>query len=275
MKIVNLIQNTPEWHKYRNTRIGASDLALFACHKGLSKPIFTINLNSSIYNKRNNIQILPTYNMTKGINSEDGLLNKFNARYNTNCMSTVIECNDYIYSSLDGFCPMSGTIVEIKTTSATLDKFDDKMQYYIFQLCHQLYCSELDSIWVSMEFQDGSIKDKQYTLDDMPITKDEWLSLCEEYMSLLNPNEEDEKTIDLLDDYQAVLEHINQLTIIKEQILDKIKSRTNGGVYGDYTVSNTIHTTTQYAAFIKDNKIGVPDKYTKAIEQFRITKKDK
>ena len=254
MKIIALEQNTPAWHEYRNTRIGASDFALFACHKGLSKPIFRIDFYGSIYNKRNNIELKSNIFMERGHVREPILRDYYTSKYNVICEPIVCEFEDdgQIFASLDGYNPFDNAGLEIKTTSAKCIKsnndndipiwyitLEEKMQYYIYQLVHQMYAGDLNYIDVVFEFKDDEIVDKRYYKEDLPISIHEWRELCFEYLLELNGDKDNYDTILLLNQYYNLDREIKELEDNKQNMFNNIKSLNIEGVHGDFIVKLT------------------------------------
>ena len=278
LKILNLRQNTHEWKEYRKSRIGASDFALFACYKGLSYPIFNNNFNQHLYNKKNDVNITNKY-MEYGKNQEDVLLASFNHDHDTICMPTIIQSieSDNIFCSLDGYDPLNKVAIEIKTTSTDSSKYKEKMQYYIFQIAHQLYCSNFSEMHILFEFSDQVMLDK-VSIEELPITREKWLELCNQYLDILNKND-DCNLIETLNIYHEIGIKIKELEIEKNMILSQIKDKmaveaVNGGVFGNYLISTVEKKSYKYSEYIKDNNIVLDDKYLSTSSYLKINKKE-
>jgi putative phage-type endonuclease len=302
MKLIDLQQNTPEWHKYRNTRIGASDFALFACHKGFSEPIFKASLNENIYNKQNNIELADNIYMQRGREEEPILNAYFNELTGGSYTPIVIEHSDNIYSSLDGYDPFFKAIVEYKTTSKSVEHEKDILQYYVWQILHQMYCSDKLTaycvikyfgtvnnpirIYKITHFVDNSISisltnDYKRNINShmffikKNLSKYEWLDMCNEYLSLLNAKDNDVAN-NMLNNYFSLDIQIKQLTEEQKNIKLQIQNLyPEGGVCGNYTITKSVKNSTKYAEFIKDNQLVVDDKYKSDSVSFRITNKFK
>lgn len=287
MKIINLQQNTPEWHTYRNIRIGASDFALFACHKGLSNKIFNASLSENIYNKINNLQIQDNIYIQRGREYEPILNEYFNNHTDGLFIPIIVEYSDNIYSSLDGYDAFSNEVVEYKTTSKSIDDELDILQYYVWQLKHQMKCADKKNCYLLIKYfnddmiiiynvkiEDDKINiynnDLILSIDD--ITDEKWLSLCNEYLDILNNNKIDKVIFDEYDEINNKIEELEQRKkIIKELI---IKNYPEGGVCHNYTVSKVKTERYSYKDFIDDNNLVIDDKYKNISLSYRINKKD-
>lgn len=179
MKITNLIQNSDMWYEYRKTHIGASDICVFAGHLGLSKPLFKGSIKKHFQDKANGAISNNPY-MLKGKEREGYILENYNNNYNKLCMPTCIEYSDNISCSLDGYDAIRHEAIEIKWTSHQSIQFNSKLQYYIYQLMHQMYCTDLEKIDLVVEFADRTIVHTVY-LENLPCDKEEWLMLCNNY----------------------------------------------------------------------------------------------
>jgi len=271
MQIIDLEQGSPEWLIYRATRIGASDFALFACHKGLSDKIFNIDFNKHIYNKKNNINITNKY-MERGKEREPILLADYNRIHNCNCNPVVIQSykNENIFCSLDGIDFLTFDAVEIKTTASSVVEYRKKRQYYIYQIAHQMYVTELNRIDIYIECSDNVIH--EFILkEELPISFDYWYSLCLEYLNILNKKDDDYINTLLLK-YEKLDEEIKLLQQEKDDITDILKANSVNGVYGDFIVSNVSRSSYKYAQYIKDNNIELDDKYLTSSNYLTIKK---
>lgn len=312
MKLINLEQGTKEWHKYRSTRIGASDFALFACHKGLSEPIFNASLNENIYNKQNNIELADNIYMQRGREKEPILLAEFNNLTGLCCLPAIGQYEhkdgyEYvvnIFSSFDGYDPFSNTIVEIKTTSKTIEDEEKILQYYSWQLIHQMHCAEIDECYLYIEYFGSNIKrlykvknkskfnithtvtvgsknievvayERFFVQDSHEDKLFFWRNLCFEYLKILNSNGI-ETILPLLNSYNQLSEEIKQLTEEKDNIREQIESLCpNGGVYDNYIITKISKGSISYKQFVEDNKLIIGDNYKKESISYRITKKTK
>jgi len=274
MKLIELEQNTPQWHEYRKSRIGASDFALFACHKGLSKPIFTIDFYGHIYNKRNDIHLKDNIYMQHGRDREPFLREYYTNKYNVVCEAVVGEHDHHrgIFTSYDGYNPFNHTGLEIKTSFSTSDKFEEKMQYYVYQIVHQMYVGDLKYIDVLFEFKNGEIIERRYCKGDLPISYSRWCELCWEYLDELH-NENNDDAIALLEQYDNLSKEIKILEDNKQILLNKIKELNILGVQGNFTISQSERKSYKYAEYCKDNNITLDDTYLSVSNSLRITKR--
>lgn len=302
MKLIDLQQGTKEWHEYRSTRIGASDFALFACHKGLSEPIFKVSLNENIYNKQNNIELADNIYMKRGREEEPLINSYFNELTGGSYMPTIVEHSESIYSSLDGYDPFFKAIVEYKTTSKSVEHERDILQYYVWQILHQMYCSNKLMaycvikyfgtvnnplrIYKITHFVDNSVSislvnDYKRNINShmffikKNLSKYEWLDMCNEYLSLLNTKIDDKKiAIDLLHKYFMYTRDIKILTAEKDNVRKEIELLCpDGGVYDNYIITKSTSKSVKYAEFVKDNQLVVDDKYKSDSIKYTITNK--
>jgi hypothetical protein len=215
--------------------------------------------------------------MRRGINQEPVLLDNFNTAHNTCCASTVIEYvkDSRIFASLDGYDPFINTGLEIKTTSKTIDKFADIYQYYKYQLAHQMYCSGLNEIWLSIEYANNIKQDYLIQLSEIGLSESEWYNLCCEYLTMLNGSNQP-GLLELFNQHESLNKIINEqkakLDEIKAQIQEAMPS---GGVCSNYTLTRSERNSISYASFVKDNKLEIPDTYKTTSISYRITNKEK
>ena len=149
MKIIDLVQNTPEWLKFRELKIGASDAPIIM---GVSpwktpKQLFNEKMlgEKSYYSQA----------MKHGHATENEALEFWNDLNNLDYQPLMIQSDkiDYMIASLDGYCkdyndlyPVEcPPILEIKCPGekAIRSAFDGHIpEYYNIQVQHQMYCSD-------------------------------------------------------------------------------------------------------------------------------------
>lgn len=263
-KLIDLKQDTQEWREYRQTRIGASDFALYMCHIGKSKPVFNIDFNRHIFEKRNNIFVTNPY-MEMGKKLEKSLLERFNNEFELGCVDTIWAYNDNIFASLDGYDIFAHKGVELKTTSKDEAEFDNLVQYYYWQCQHQMLCADLKEICLYIYFI------KTDTVKFINVSREtstkKHLLYCEDYLNILNDN----KQYQDIEDYKYLCEQIQELEKAKEKLQQQIFEEYSEGIYGNASIKSYTKNSTQYAKYIKDNNIIVPEQYVNTSEYKKIT----
>lgn len=153
MKFINLKQGTTEWHQYRLTRIGASDVAnltMTSSHTDKSKEAVAKS------------KLTPKYHgaflenlFRQGHYWEEQVRDNLSSQgYIFQPVVVEDEHNDRLFCSLDGYDPTTDTILEVKWTSVKdlfqsfkdgklLKKYQDQVQW-------QLYITKAKSAWLVM-----------------------------------------------------------------------------------------------------------------------------
>ena len=148
MKIVDVIQKTPEWHKFRQEGIGSTDIGAIL-HKSPYKTAL------GVYEDKIGVSepVFVNKNMMRGVEFEDHVCQWLKAHLN--CESYTAPCIEhdkysYFHSSLDFYCEEKNMIAEIKVPS---DKnflarsMDDEIELYKYQLHWHMICSEINEIY--------------------------------------------------------------------------------------------------------------------------------
>lgn len=209
MQLINIQQNTPEWHHYRQSRIGATDFNSFCKHKGLYVPYYknTDTLEQHFYDKLNpeeaNKRFEENHFVQIGKQLEPQLLSGYNELVNGCYTPTIIEHEKgSIFSSLDGYDVFREGILEIKTTAKNPQDEKDLIECYLYQCIHQMFCSEVDQMVLLINYykydvtkhyvvRSGGLhyKTKVYFLDqlihEVYLNSITHLQLCNEYLELL------------------------------------------------------------------------------------------
>lgn len=137
MKIINLDQGTPEWHKFRSNHIGASDCSSIM---GLNP----FKSERQVWEEKVfGFQELVTNKMMKGQINEQKARDYYISTYGMIIQPYVGECETYPYisGSFDGINFTHKKLVEIKCglSSHRLAKMGVIPIYYEAQCQHQLY----------------------------------------------------------------------------------------------------------------------------------------
>lgn len=205
MQLINLQQNSNEWHDYRRTRIGASDFNFFCRHKKLYTPYYKIKkddtLEKHFYNKINNVQFTNPF-IEKGKELEPYLLEDYN-KLTEGCFVPTVgqyEGNYDVFASYDGYDIFIDDEVEIKTTSKSPDFEMQLLESYLFQVIHQMNVGDLDRVVILINYYNYNIT-KHYTVHrdkdcymvyflnkkicEYRIDFRRWHIICDEYLTLL------------------------------------------------------------------------------------------
>lgn len=144
MNILDIKQNTPEWHALRRTKIGASDAAVIM---GVSPWKNTLQLYWEKKGAKSNNYTSPA--MQRGLDLEPHARNKFENMFDVMMFPQVVQHHkyDWMIASLDGLSFDKDTFVEIKCPNRhdhSLAELEIIPEHYIPQLQHQLACTNLE-----------------------------------------------------------------------------------------------------------------------------------
>ena len=285
-----MIQGSQEWHDYRRTRIGASDFALMCSSLGYSVNLFNKSIELSINDKLEDKQFEDNYFTLLGKLLEPILLNYLKT-LKINGTPTVEDYNNKIMASLDCYDKENNILVEIKTTSKGLDKYDELIKYYQNQVVHQYYtlgtnpisyifiynCKNLINLTIE-EICDliknnyeviikNIIENSQLIKIDCDeiMDKDTWLDICNQYlekMDAIQNNKNNADIINLLKQREQIELQIKELKEHSDTIFNYIKTKyKESTVVGDYKITVSTTKTAKYSDYIKDNNIVLDDKY--------------
>lgn len=156
MKLNNLAQGSQEWLEYRKKKIGASDAPIIMKASPWCTPYQLWERKLGLKSEPE-----PSFVMQRGIDREPIILAWFNEHYNCNCVPIVVEHStiDYMIASIDGYDANQKIAVEIKTCGK--DDFENyyklgKCPYkYFWQLQHQMFVLDIDSIHVVAEYNEN------------------------------------------------------------------------------------------------------------------------
>lgn len=262
-----MIQGSQEWHDYRRTRIGASDFALMCSSLGYSVNLFNKSVELSINDKLEDKQFEDNYFTLKGKELEPILNNYLINLGIIGTQDIITYCdNNSIMASLDCYDRQNNILVEIKTTSKGLDKYDELIKYYQYQVVHQYYTLGTSPISYILIYNLVS-KDLQLIkidCDDI-MDKNTWLDICNKYldkMDKIQNNKNNYNILQLLDERERIELQIKELSKQSKEISDYIKDiYKESTVVGDYKITVSTTKTAKYSDYIKDNNIVLDDKY--------------
>ena len=172
MKLVNLEQNTPEWHEYRRTHIGASDIP----------PIMEVSKWHTPYSlwrlKLGFISNPDTQAMFYGREMEPLIRKQLNEELKRDFQPVVIEHDELSWASasLDGWDGVSQAIAEIKAANND-DHEKAKMgqvpRHYFPQVQWQMFVADAKSMFY-VSYHQGDMKVVLVERDD------EYIKTCVE-----------------------------------------------------------------------------------------------
>jgi hypothetical protein len=169
-------------------------------------------------------------------------------------------------ASLDCYDKKNNILIEIKTTSKSLDKYDELIKYYQYQVVHQYYTLNTNSISYILIYNLVSEDLQLIKIDCNEImNKDTWLDICNKYLEKIDEiqnNKNNYNIIQLLDAREKIELQIKELSKQSKEISDYIKELyKESTVVGDYKITVSTNKTAKYSNYIKDNNINLDDKY--------------
>ena len=284
-----MIQGSQEWHDYRRTRIGASDFALMCSSLGYSVNLFNKSVELSINDKLEDKQFEDNYFTLKGKELEPILNNYLINLGIIGTQDIITYCdNNSIMASLDCYDKKNNILVEIKTTSKGLDKYDELIKYYQYQVVHQYYTLGTNPISYILIYNLVSEDLQLIKIDcDDIMDKDTWLNICNKYLDKMNAIQENKNNVDILNLLEQREQDKQQIDILKQKlealktdfdmVTNYIKTKyKESTVVGNYkiTVSNVKSKKINYEQYIKDNNIILDDKYYNKIANYEQYIKD-
>lgn len=277
MKTVDLKQGSPEWLEFRRSRITATDFATFMSYKGICKNPYNKSVHKLIEDKINKVELEDNKYLKRGRELEDIIRDCYNLDNLSNYQPIVVEGAARTMASLDGYDFSLGSLIEIKTTSKSEEEWDDLIDYYKWQVVHQMYVTNTQrhkAIIIMVDQQTNS-KVKIYNLSDYikpeEITIDLWLEYCAEFLDMLDNFGNDNC---IVNDYLLIEAKIKELEEEKARIRDLlILSHPDGWVTEHLTIAKQQKSTMDYKKFVADSNLSVPDKYKKLIDTYVIRTK--
>jgi putative phage-type endonuclease len=230
-KVIHLEQNTPEWLKFRQEKIGASDAPIIL---GVSPWKNTYQLwNEKVHGKEN----FESQAMKRGKDLEESARSCFEQYTNSLIKPQVVESiqNPWMIASLDGIDISGQFIVEIKCPGYkdhSLAKEGKIPEKYIPQLQHQLAVIGLkEGYYFSYDGQDGHIvpfeRDESYIENLIEKESDFYHNhILPKVPPKMNEDEEIVITLEdfdkLSEEYIYIDDKIKELQILKEELRDEL-----------------------------------------------------
>jgi len=175
MKVANLKQRTPEWRRWRNRGVTASDAAV-VLGQSPYKTIWRLWAEKRGLVKEPDLDDNP--HVQRGLAFEDAARQQFEEKHETLLLPVCGESEEHpvIRASFDGLtdegcpvelkCPAEKNFAEIAKKGVEAEVF----QLYLPQLQHQLYVAEADKGWLAFYFN-GRLKEFEVGRDQAMIDR--------------------------------------------------------------------------------------------------------
>lgn len=274
----DILQGTDEWLRFRDGKIGASDFCVIAAHYGLCENIFNRSLAKMIEDKITGKKQESNMHFAMGKELEPIIIQSIpniELQVGEVCVS---DLNNRIIASLDGRDITENVPVEVKSTKKNDERLGISYFYYQFQVIHQCYVLNSDKgLLLFSRVDKGGKVTEQLLYDVFPeqiLSKADWLRMCVETLDKLD-NYYDNTSAKLIAEYRYIEKQFKEIESLKKGVKDKIvELYPNGKINHEFNLSAVSTTTAKYAAYIKDNKIEVPDSYKTTEIKYTLTLKD-
>lgn len=216
-KIINLIQGSPEWHEYRRTRIGASEVAAIMGIDEWKTPLMLYDLKIS------GKEIPSNYAMERGKKLEPVVRKLINEKYSRNYTDPCLQSVEfpYLFASLDGWDERADVkILEIKCAKKEVHEqalMGVLPSHYFSQIQMQMFVSgEKEALYVS--YHNDDIAEVIVKRDDLFLDKAK-SSARAFFHSLISyiPPEPMDRDFDEINDPRT-REKVKELMEVKSQI---------------------------------------------------------
>lgn len=142
MKIIDLEIGSPEWHAYRNQRIGASDSAAILGISPFSTPLKTYE------NKVLGKSVESSFSMKRGQDREAEALKWATNELEIDFKPCIVQSEfDWKFATMDGFNKFEKVAIEIKWANSIVHNVAKKgavIDYYYPQVQSQMFCCNLE-----------------------------------------------------------------------------------------------------------------------------------
>lgn len=255
-------EHTPEWHECRSKRVTGTDFAVIMANKGKCVNVFKKSITALIKSKIIPVDIVDNKYLQAGRDFEQNYLStmedvtKGEFLYNDKHCGTV--------DALDDFC-----VYELKWTSKT--NLEELVSYYKYQLTHYLHLLGREYGKLIVNSQEIIHEFDIYASE--VIDKALWINYCDDFLSTLELSKSglQEDDINLIAEYKKQVDIEKTAKLEQERIKELfIKKYPSGLVTNGFTLSQQKRNSVSYANFIKDNKIEVPEEYTKETTNYII-----
>lgn len=229
MKIINLIQQSKEWHDFRANGVGASDIASICEIEGAFKKRREVLLEKLGFQKE--ISDYQAHLFAEGNAWEIEVRDKINQDGQFDFQPRVIARTDQprFFASLDGYDEKTGVILEIKyvKNKETLDRYVKQVPpHYMTQVQWQMYVSGTSNTALIAFVHDGHVEAVKVTSN--PSEVERYVLAAREFLATLD----DIKTGKLpspvqninVDETHDLVTLLTQEEILSDK-LDEVKAR--------------------------------------------------
>jgi len=274
METVNLEQGSKEWHEYRRTKVGASEISyLFGCNpfcKAEDQEKYLIGLKLGFNT------IFQNSAMKAGHDNEKEIVEYVEYAYDMPTQPLVGHTGN-ISASFDGITLDHDMVIEVKFSDSTYDSIKKNIipDHYELQVQQQLLVSGAEkAVFAAMQPQTRDIVMIEIFPDEA--VHKEIVSKVDSFFERMNSKEwtendfNEERTDDL---WLQLVDNYREAKLLEEEAKQKVKSakdalielsvgvRASGGGASVYPVKP--RETINYKQIIKDNGIEIDDKYKK------------
>lgn len=237
LKIIDLVQGSPEWHEYRSKGIGASDASIIMGVSPWATPYQLWIYNNGLSEKKE-----MTQSMKFGSDNEQQLREYFQQKKNVQVQPKVVESSLYpwMFASMDGLSEDGEIAVEIKCTNAEYHKMCKESRVpdvYYPQVQHQMFVCELDQIYYLSYWKgnhDMILVDRNDFYIEKMIDKElEFLKCMTDFVAPELTDKDfveiqSEKFAMLTNEYVRSFSTLKHITDIKERLRQQIIEECNG-----------------------------------------------
>lgn len=234
-KLINIKQNTPEWHDFRSNHLGASEASTI-----LGKNPWE-SVYSLWYRRVNGIKIEENEAMRRGKEQEPLARALYNRQFDLNCEDLVFEHDKipFMSASLDGWDKANQVAIEIKCSEKLYSlALDGKIpEYYNIQMQHQMEVMGINSMDYVVYFKDDIqviyVERDQALIDQIILAEaDFWHKLVylqepemteSDYVEILDP-----RLQTYADEYKTIKAKIDLDTLRLKELKNKMTDLTDG-----------------------------------------------
>ena len=280
-----MIQNTEEWYKLRNTRLGASEANIVM---GVSKFMTQKQLWERKIGVAQDGNTDPNFIQAKGHRMEEKIRAALELDIGYDFPPVVVLSEEYPYlmASLDGYCQELGIVLEAKYVGK--DDFErvrnnEMLPQYKPQIMQQILLTGASKaiLAVMMENDTSTQFTSMEVAPDIPYIRDQLLPALRNFWACVESKTEPElakkDVLDMTDDvelsdlvtrYKLLATDLGDLEKTVESVKDAIfkKIRHNNVVCQDVKIQKIEvkgRETWDYPKFLEDNNLQIPESYLK------------
>lgn len=265
-KIIDLVQDTPEWLEYRKGKFNASETP---CIMGVGFNKASRIAEIKYFNGRENYQ---NEAMKQGKEYEPKIRAIINEQLNANYEPLVaLSLDDERFSaSLDGYDKASNTILEIKFSKIEYELISDKKlsDKYFYQVQHQLFVTKCEKCIFACGYLDDEFNLEvgfvEVLRDEKTIKK--LIEAWNEFEASYNNNIVDNEFKDLCEQLQILNKEQKKLNSeienIKEKLMKKAKN-TEIKAFGVSIYKSVRKDSFDYKAYCESQNLKPSDEFKK------------